>query len=286
MHYFTYDANGNVGQLVAASDGTLAAHYEYDPYGNTISAVGPTGSSNTFRFSSKYYDDETSLSYYGYRYYSPGSGRWLRRDPINEAGGANLYSFLENDATNYIDPFGEQSSDPVVEATNRALLDFLSGIPSSYSFGPDHPWTQRLRHHPHMTDVRSDIRTLLVSYCRKESDIINGSHDFNLNTLSLSETAAWIGLDALSWISEGRYGQDRAFIFGSFRLLWHACYIECASCIFRKADVDFEATDVVHLQSMLRIPLTRIGPPDEPFGRGRFLNNVPLNWYWSEQITR
>jgi RHS repeat-associated protein len=41
---------------------------------------------NPFRFSTKYDDDETDLLYYGYRYYNPSTGRWLSRDPLNEAG--------------------------------------------------------------------------------------------------------------------------------------------------------------------------------------------------------
>ena len=36
------------------------------------------------RFSTKYYDAETDLYYYGYRYYSPSLGRWISRDPIKE----------------------------------------------------------------------------------------------------------------------------------------------------------------------------------------------------------
>jgi len=45
---------------------------------------------NPFRFSSKYQDDETDLLYYGLRYYSPSTGRWLNHDPIEEEGGINL----------------------------------------------------------------------------------------------------------------------------------------------------------------------------------------------------
>ena len=34
--------------------------------------------------STKYTDQETGLVYYGYRYYSPGLGRWLSRDPLGD----------------------------------------------------------------------------------------------------------------------------------------------------------------------------------------------------------
>jgi RHS repeat-associated protein len=37
---------------------------------------------NPFRFSTKYQDDETDLFYYGYRYYSASTGRWISRDPM------------------------------------------------------------------------------------------------------------------------------------------------------------------------------------------------------------
>jgi RHS repeat-associated protein len=34
--------------------------------------------------STKYWDVDTKLAYYGFRYFSPGMGRWMSRDPIGE----------------------------------------------------------------------------------------------------------------------------------------------------------------------------------------------------------
>ncbi len=34
------------------------------------------------------------------RWYSPSTGGWFSRDPIEEAGGLNLYGFLDNDPVN------------------------------------------------------------------------------------------------------------------------------------------------------------------------------------------
>jgi RHS repeat-associated protein len=48
------------------------------------------------RFSTKYFDAETGLYYYGYRFYHPVLMRWLNRDPIEEEGGLNLYGFCGN----------------------------------------------------------------------------------------------------------------------------------------------------------------------------------------------
>ena len=103
---YTYEANGNVGQLVDGTTGAVVAHYEYDPFGTTLTASGTAAAANPFRFSTKYTDDETTLLYYGYRFYSPYLGRWLTRDPIGEEGGVNLYNFALNSPTGVIDPYG------------------------------------------------------------------------------------------------------------------------------------------------------------------------------------
>jgi RHS repeat-associated protein len=91
-----YDGNGNVAALVSAADGTVSANYEYGPFGEVTRATGPMAKANHFRFSTKYQDEETDLLYYGYRYYSPNTGRWLSRDPIEERGGLNPYGFVGN----------------------------------------------------------------------------------------------------------------------------------------------------------------------------------------------
>ena len=88
------------------TNGVVVAHREYDPFGNTIVATGPMVNDFSFWFSTKYLDQETGLYYYGYRYYSPGMGRWLSRDPIGEFGGLNLYGFVGNRPISRIDPKG------------------------------------------------------------------------------------------------------------------------------------------------------------------------------------
>ena len=63
-----YDANGNVGQVMDATNVntiTTAAKYEYDPYGNTLSATGTYAASNPFRFSTKWFDTERACSRIG-----------------------------------------------------------------------------------------------------------------------------------------------------------------------------------------------------------------------------
>jgi RHS repeat-associated protein len=105
-HYVAYDGNGNVTGLVDASTGAYSAQYEYDPFGQAIRITGTMAKNNPFRFSTKYTDDATDMVYYGYRYYSPSTGRWLSRDPIEEEGGLNLYNLVGNSPISKYDVLG------------------------------------------------------------------------------------------------------------------------------------------------------------------------------------
>ena len=91
--FYCHDANGNVGQLVDA-DSAILALYEYSPFGETVVSTGPLAKVNPFRFSTKWFDNDTGLGDWGYRWYSPGMGRWLSRDPIEEGAFAKRISTL------------------------------------------------------------------------------------------------------------------------------------------------------------------------------------------------
>ncbi len=118
--YFpTYDGNGNVAALVNASTGASAAAYEYGPFGEALrtSVYDSTMADQPFRFSTKAFDSETGLVYYGERYYDPANGRFLGRDPSEENGGLNLYGFAANDPINRWDYMGmAPSGDPSSES--------------------------------------------------------------------------------------------------------------------------------------------------------------------------
>ena len=171
-YHFAYDANGNVsevlkknpGSLVAGAktlthdaDSNLAAHYEYDPFGNTIRSTGAYAAANPFRFSTKYRDAETALYYYGFRHYDPATGRWPSRDPLEEFGVLNLYAFIGNNGANAWDYLGwcsqESTSESVIVNSPNGdsitidynyTTDCSNGSPSldfnSEDYSVDYPW--------------------------------------------------------------------------------------------------------------------------------------------------
>ena len=101
--YYHYDFNGNVVN-VSGSNQIQRAKYTYSPFGEVLLKEGPCDS--RYQFSTKELDGSTGMNYYGYRFYSPGLGRWINRDPIEEDGGLNMYCILINDTINWYDVLG------------------------------------------------------------------------------------------------------------------------------------------------------------------------------------
>jgi len=102
----TFDINGNLTTRVYDATGPKTYTYRYDPYGRLLASDRAMAAANVYRFSSKEVHPKSGLYYYGFRFYDPTLQRWLNRDPIYEAGGVNLYGFVENNPMMRIDPHG------------------------------------------------------------------------------------------------------------------------------------------------------------------------------------
>ena len=100
-----YDHNGNI-VLYVSETGSIAAQYTYDPYGNTVESSGSLAEVFSFGFSTQYHDRETGMVGYQQRFLLLSFGRWLNRDPIEEDGGVNLYSLINNNPIAEIDCLG------------------------------------------------------------------------------------------------------------------------------------------------------------------------------------
>ncbi len=86
------------------SQGSVLAETTYEPYGRAYLVSGTTG--QAFGFGGYLNHSASGLSLAWFREYDSGVGRWLNRDPIGEAGGFNLYGYVDADPVNLIDPLG------------------------------------------------------------------------------------------------------------------------------------------------------------------------------------
>jgi RHS repeat-associated protein len=102
--YFYLNDHLGIPQQMVDQPGAVVWNAGYDAYGEAHPDVELV--ENNLRFPGQYFDEETGLHYNWHRYYDPGTGRYLTPDPIGLAGGINLYSYVQNNPVNSIDPLG------------------------------------------------------------------------------------------------------------------------------------------------------------------------------------
>ncbi len=90
-YYYHYDGKGNVTAITNSSQQKVA-EYRYNDYGTINSQSGSLD--QPYQYSTKRYDAETGLMYFGYRFYVPEKKTWLTRDPIEESGGLNIFGYV------------------------------------------------------------------------------------------------------------------------------------------------------------------------------------------------
>jgi RHS repeat-associated protein len=101
VRYYHADTLGSIVKTSNAS-GSATATYAYDPFGQITS-----GSPPDYAFTGREWDPETGLYYFRARYYDPKIGRFISEDPIGFDGGdVNLYAYVWNNPTNFVDPEG------------------------------------------------------------------------------------------------------------------------------------------------------------------------------------
>ncbi len=102
-----HDHRGNVSCLIDAEKGIAVEWYHYSAFGAcTPFSMQYKPVDNPWRFSSKRIDNEANLVYFGKRYYMPGIGRWISKDPLGTPESINRYTFSLNQPMARIDPYG------------------------------------------------------------------------------------------------------------------------------------------------------------------------------------
>jgi len=110
--YYITNLQGDVMSIVDAQ-GEVVAEYEYDPYGNILTATGPLADVNPLRYRGYVFDTESGLYYLQSRYYDPEMGRFINADALVSTGqgilGNNMFAYCGNNAINCIDSCGHDA---------------------------------------------------------------------------------------------------------------------------------------------------------------------------------
>ncbi len=104
-YYFYHNDHLGTPQKMTDEAGTIVWSATYSAFGKATVAAGSI--ENNLRFPGQYADAETNLHYNWNRYYDPGVGRYVEKDPIGFAAGeVNLHRYVQNNSLNISDPEG------------------------------------------------------------------------------------------------------------------------------------------------------------------------------------
>ena len=123
QYFYHPDHLGSTGYVTDAK-GKLYEHLEYFPFGETFVAEHSNTQRTPYLFTSKEYDEEVGLYYFGARYYDPRTSVWLSVDPIlgdylngkRSMGGVfnsfnlGLYTYSHLNPIKFFDPDGNETS--------------------------------------------------------------------------------------------------------------------------------------------------------------------------------
>jgi RHS repeat-associated protein len=110
VRYYLADHLGS-SIVVCGDDGLMISGEEYSPFGETTFG---SFARKRYRFAGKERDEESSLYYFGARYFASWLARWASCDPKGIADGLNLYVYAANNPLRFIDSTGRQSSESSV----------------------------------------------------------------------------------------------------------------------------------------------------------------------------
>jgi RHS repeat-associated protein len=89
----------------------------FTAFGEKISATTPANADRFGYVGEWGYQSHAEMSFFhvGHRYYDPGSGRFLQRDPIGMEGGGNVFAYAFGSPTLFIDEDGLSTNNPAAQ---------------------------------------------------------------------------------------------------------------------------------------------------------------------------
>ena len=99
---YLQDGLGSVVGTMSTT-GTLTASQRFDAWGNKTASSGTVA---TFGYTGRE-PDATGLTFYRARYYHPGIGRFLSRDPAGMVDAVSPYAYVGNSPVGFVDPTGK-----------------------------------------------------------------------------------------------------------------------------------------------------------------------------------
>lgn len=187
--YLGTDVRGSV-RTVTDLYGNVTAQSSYDAFGLPLQedAVRQTG----LGYAGKPYDFTTGLYNYGFRDYSPGTGRFTSADPIRY--GLNWYAYVHNDPINYVDLWGlkEVIADDLVMLPNNKIRSQTSGLKDRVAIeiqrSPDDDGNNGKYYQSTMEVTVGDVVLSSVPVqSTADHDLLNTSEDFSGGTLDYGE---------------------------------------------------------------------------------------------------
>ncbi len=131
LRYHSHDHLGSVWETTTAS-GALLHRMRYGPWGQHT--LADANSASRRGFTGLYRHEPSGLNLAVFRQYEATTGRWLSRDPLGEQASVNLYAYVGNNPTGFIDPLGlidepgfGESLVPVWGSSRQAFHEFGEG---------------------------------------------------------------------------------------------------------------------------------------------------------------
>ncbi|AQT67208.1 Cell wall-associated polypeptide CWBP200 [Anaerohalosphaera lusitana] len=167
-YWYHRDGLGSVVALSkydsSAGFASIVERYTYDPFGQTTVCDGNgtprqdnlTAFANPYQYTGRRYDPETGLYYYRARMYDTELGRFLQPDPIGYADGMNMYAYVGNNPTTFIDPLGLRQWSGLLRPNAMVRIQAKSG--------------KRERHH--ISDV-TDLVMVLIEHAVSKDEIVS-----------------------------------------------------------------------------------------------------------------